>query len=102
MVLSRGARHCRYTFTPKERLGEFENVITGELKSTVDCIWNTMWFGGIPNPLPVIEPKAPFSTLHSEGPEALFAGKENVVDGLFRIFEQLAPQIPEATQSHAG
>jgi len=30
-------------------------VITGELKSTVDRIWNTMWSGGISNPLSVIE-----------------------------------------------
>jgi len=30
-------------------------VITGELKSKVDSIWNTMWSGGISNPLSVIE-----------------------------------------------
>jgi len=30
-------------------------MITGELKSTVDRIWNTMWSGGISNPLSVIE-----------------------------------------------
>ena len=30
-------------------------MITGELKSEVDRIWNTMWSGGISNPLPVIE-----------------------------------------------
>ena len=30
-------------------------MITGELKSTVDNIWNTMWSGGISNPLSVIE-----------------------------------------------
>ena len=29
-------------------------MITGELKSKVDRIWNTMWSGGITNPLPVI------------------------------------------------
>ena len=30
-------------------------MITGALKSKVDSIWNTMWSGGISNPLSVIE-----------------------------------------------
>ena len=30
-------------------------MITGELKSKVDAIWNTIWSGGISNPLSVIE-----------------------------------------------
>ena len=30
-------------------------MITGALKSKVDCIWMTMWSGGISNPLSVIE-----------------------------------------------
>ena len=30
-------------------------MITGELKSKVDRIWDTMWPGGISNPLSVIE-----------------------------------------------
>ena len=30
-------------------------MVTGELKSKVDRIWNTMWSGGISNPLSVIE-----------------------------------------------
>lgn len=32
-----------------------ENMITGELKSKVDSIWNDFWTGGISNPLTVIE-----------------------------------------------
>lgn len=35
------------------RRGRF--MITGELKSQVDKIWDTMWSGGISNPLSVIE-----------------------------------------------
>ena len=31
------------------------SMITGELKSKVDKIWDTMWSGGISNPLSVIE-----------------------------------------------
>jgi type I restriction enzyme M protein len=30
-------------------------MITGEIKSTIDKIWDTMWSGGISNPLSVIE-----------------------------------------------
>jgi len=30
-------------------------MITGELKSQVDKIWNSFWTGGISNPLTVIE-----------------------------------------------
>ena len=30
-------------------------MIAGELKSKIDRIWNTMWSGGISNPLSVIE-----------------------------------------------
>ena len=30
-------------------------MITGELRSKVDSIWDTMWSGGITNPLSVIE-----------------------------------------------
>lgn len=29
-------------------------MITGELKPKIDHIWDTMWFGAISNPLPVI------------------------------------------------
>ena len=34
---------------------EEQCVITGELKSKVDRIWDTMWSGGVSNPLSVIE-----------------------------------------------
>ena len=30
-------------------------MITGEIKSKVDAIWDTMWSGGISNPLIVVE-----------------------------------------------
>lgn len=29
-------------------------MITGELKSKVDKVWDAFWTGGIPNPLEVI------------------------------------------------
>ena len=30
-------------------------MITGELRSKIDAIWNTFWSGGISNPMEVIE-----------------------------------------------
>ena len=30
-------------------------MITGELKSKIDAVWNAFWSGGISNPLEVIE-----------------------------------------------
>jgi hypothetical protein len=37
------------------RRGCRDRMITGEIKSKVDRIWDTMWSGGISNPLSVIE-----------------------------------------------
>lgn len=30
-------------------------VITGELKSKIDAVWNNFWSGGVSNPLEVME-----------------------------------------------
>ena len=37
--------------------------------------------------------EAPFSSLHADGPEALFAGKSNVIDGIFDKLEALNPEL---------
>lgn len=37
------------------RLTRVLDVITGELKSTIDRVWDSFWSGGISNPLEVIE-----------------------------------------------
>ena len=45
----------------------------------------------------VMEPsalyEAPFSSLHAGGPEALFTGKSNVIDGIFEKLEALNPEL---------
>jgi hypothetical protein len=54
-------------------------MLTGELKSKVDRIWDGFWFGGISNPLEVIEqityllhhPKRLFATKRGECPRRL-------------------------------
>lgn len=44
----------------------------------------------------VMEPsalyEAPFSSLHAGGPEALFAGQSNVIEGIFEKLEAIHPQ----------
>jgi hypothetical protein len=34
---------------------EQANMITGELKSKIDRIWDSMWSGGISNPMSLVE-----------------------------------------------
>jgi type I restriction enzyme M protein len=31
-------------------------MLTGEIRSKIDALWNAFWSGGIANPLEVIEP----------------------------------------------
>ena len=42
--------------------------------------------------------EAPFSSIHAGGPDQLFAGKENVIDGIFQKLES----IREGLQADAG
>jgi type I restriction enzyme, R subunit len=46
-----------------------------------------------------IEPSAlyeqPFSSLHADGPEGLFANKPNIIDGLFHTLEETLPRVME-------
>ena len=45
----------------------------------------------------VMEPsalyEAPFSSVHAGGPEALFAGKSNVIEGIFEKLKTLRPEV---------
>ena len=40
--------------------------------------------------------EAPFSNLHADGPEALFAGKETVISGIFDALDSVRPQMAKA------
>ena len=51
-------------------------MITGELKSKVDRIWDTMWSGGM---------------------ESLFAGHDNIIDGLVTALGKTVPVVSEAS-----
>ena len=37
--------------------------------------------------------EAPFSSVHADGPEALFAGKSNVIEGIFEKLKSLQPDV---------
>jgi hypothetical protein len=102
-------------------------LITGELKSKIDRIWDTMWSGGISNPLSVIDQltyllfikrldelqtlkeakaarmlhavsRAPFTGLHAGDPDGLFAGRTEIITGIFDAIEATQPVL----QSSAG
>ena len=40
--------------------------------------------------------EAPFSSIHAGGPDELFAGKPNIIDGLFHTLEETLPRVMEA------
>ena len=40
--------------------------------------------------------ESPFSNLHAGGPEAVFAGKENVIAGIFETLASLRPSTGAA------
>jgi hypothetical protein len=50
-----GDQHQREFFGDGCIDAENNTVITGEIKSQVDKVWNAFWTGGISNPLEVIE-----------------------------------------------
>lgn len=49
---------------------------------------------GVMEPGALYEP--PFNHLHASGPDDLFAGKENVIEGVFRTLESLEPRVEAA------
>ncbi len=70
-----------------------------EFKSQIDRIWDTMWSGGISNPLSVIEQLTyllfikRLDELHTLTPEALFGGRENVIEGIFEKLKAVHAQL---------
>ena len=46
--------------------------------------------------------EAPFTDLHAEGPEALFGGRENVIEGIFETLEAMRPDLAGQHVSAVG
>jgi type I restriction enzyme R subunit len=40
--------------------------------------------------------ESPFNSLHSGGPEELFAGKSNIIDGIFHALNETLPKVQGA------
>ena len=71
-------------------------MITGELKSKIDRIWDTMWSGGISNPLSVIEQLT--YLLFIKGLDEIHTLKENKANRFERACE--ASRKPDHLQIH--
>jgi type I restriction enzyme M protein len=62
-------------------------MITGEIKSKVDRIWDTLWSGGISNPLTIIEQLT--YLLFIKRLDELHTLKENKANRLKKPIEEL-------------
>jgi type I restriction enzyme R subunit len=59
----------------------------------IEMIIDQLTARGIMEASALYEP--PFSNLHAGGPDALFSGKENVIDAVFQTLVTLKPQIQD-------
>ena len=60
----------------------------------VELVIDQLTARGFMEPAALYEP--PFSGIHAGGPDELFAGKPNVIDGLFHTLEDTLPRVQEA------
>jgi type I restriction enzyme R subunit len=61
----------------------------------IETIVDQLTARGVMDAAALYEP--PFSTLHVGGPDALFAGKETVIDGVFATLKSLEPRVWSAS-----
>lgn len=75
----------------KEAFGRFLNdtSLTAKQIRFVELIIEQLTARGVMEPGALYE--APFNNLHGGGPEALFAGKDNVIEGIFETLDALKP-----------
>ena len=57
----------------------------------VEMVIDQLTARGIMDASALYEP--PFSNLHAGGPDELFAGKENVINAVFKTLKSLEPQV---------
>ncbi|MGQ7244660.1 DEAD/DEAH box helicase family protein [Salinicola sp. V024] len=72
-----------------------DRTLTSAQMRFIELIIDQLTFRGVMDANALYEP--PFSHLHSGGPDGLFAGRENVIDGIFGALEATKPKI--ATQA---
>ena len=56
----------------------------------VEMVIDQLTARGVMEPAALYE--APFSSVHAGGPEALFAGRSNVIEGIFEKLKALDPE----------
>ena len=55
----------------------------------IEMVIDQLTARGVMNAAALYEP--PFSDLHAGGPDELFAGKENVIEGIFEVLRSVQP-----------
>ena len=76
-------------------------MITGELKSKIDSLWEIFWTGGLTNPLDVIEQMTYLMFIHDLDAADTLRAKESAMLGL--PFESIfAEEVPIGTQTVDG
>src|SRR5690606_566238 len=66
------------------------SLTSGQIRF-IETIIDQLTARGIMEPGALYEP--PFSDLHGEGPDGLFAGQENVIEGVFAVLSDLQRQL---------
>ena len=78
--------------TAQESFSEFlsnRSLTTPQIRF-IEMVIDQLTARGVMEPSALYE--APFSSVHAGGPEALFAGKSNVIEGIFEKLEALQPE----------
>jgi hypothetical protein len=73
-------------------------MLTGELRSKIDGVWNAFWAGGIANPLEVIEQIT--YLLFMRGLDEAHTREENKATRLKKLIERRIPDLPIVTNYH--
>jgi type I restriction enzyme R subunit len=68
-----------------------DRSLTAQQIRFVELVIDQLTARGVMESSALYEP--PFSNLHAGGPDELFAGKENVIDGVFEVLESLEPRV---------
>lgn len=81
--------------TAKQAFARFldDTSLTAPQIRFVEMIIEQLTSRGVMAPSALYEP--PFSSLHGGGPEALFAGRDTVVDGIFEALDGLMPDAKQ-------
>jgi type I restriction enzyme R subunit len=83
--------------TAKQAFSEFlsDTSLTGSQIRFVETVIEQLAARGVIEPSSLYEP--PFTSIHAGGPEALFAGKDHVVEGIFDAINDTRPMDGQAS-----